>query len=150
MPRNPESDARKKYLAKLLESRIGELDRPHPSRPDWYSSIDGIIHVFFTDSKPHFDRRPWFDMKLSDIYELANQDAGFVIFVLGDKDNFLVIPATSLRAKLENYRPGPQAMAEGRYHFNLHGRTFEQLKDWDLKPYAQNWELIPARPKNPN
>ncbi|HEX3626633.1 MAG TPA: hypothetical protein VH280_14555 [Verrucomicrobiae bacterium] len=109
--------------------------------------MDGKIHVFFTDSKAHWEKRPWFDMKLSDISDLATCEAGFVVFVLGDEENFLVIPAATLKAELKNYRPGPRAMAEGRYHFNLHGRTFEQLPTWDLKPYAQNWELIPALQK---
>jgi hypothetical protein len=144
MPRNPESDARKRHLAKCLENRIGPLERPHSSRTDWYSSKDGSIHVFITDSKPHYEKRPWFDMKLSDIDELANCSAGFVIFVLGLATNFLVIPATTLQSELKNYQAGRRAMEEGRYHFNLHGNAFEQLPNWDLQPFAQNWERIPS------
>jgi hypothetical protein len=149
MPRNPESDARKKHLAKYLENRIGALKCPHPSRVDWYSSLDGNTHVFITDSKPHYNARPWFDMKLSDITELANYPEGFVIFVLGDEANFLVIPAAILQSEIKNYQAGLRAMEEGRYHFNLRGNTFEQLPNWNLQPFAQNWENIPKR-QNPN
>ena len=149
MPRNPESDARKRRLAQCLENRIGALKRPNRSRVDWYSSLDGNTHVFITDSKPHYNARPWFDMKLSDINELANYPDGFVIFVLGYDDNFLVIPAAILQSELKNYQAGLRAREEGLYHFNLRGNTFEQLPNWNLQSFAQNWQQIPNR-QNPN
>ena len=93
MPRNPASEIRKKHIASLLECRLGSLDCNHRHRSDWYSSKDGKVEVFITDSKAHFDQRPWFDMKNEDIKELAKQSNGFIIFVLGDDANYLVVPA---------------------------------------------------------
>jgi len=81
-------------------------------------------------------------MKLSDITTLAGCPAGFIIFLLGSETNFLVIPAAVLKSRLKDYKAGPRSMEEGRYHFNLHGRSFEQLPNWDLMPFAQNWGLI--------
>ena len=124
MPRNPASDARKLRVANCLEERIGPLTKPFSSRLDWYCSNDGKIHVFITDSKVHYSKRPWFDMKLSDITTLAGYTAGFIIFFLGSETNFLVIPAAVLKSRLKDYKAGPRSMEEGHYHFNLHGRSF--------------------------
>jgi hypothetical protein len=82
MPRNPLSEDRKKHIVSLLQSRLGSLERNHQNRLDWYSSKDGKVDIFITDSKAHFGRRPWFDMKITDIEELAEHPAGFIIFIL--------------------------------------------------------------------
>lgn len=80
-------------------------------------------------------------MKFSDIKELATHPAGFIIFVLGYKDNYLVIPAKHLIEELPNHIEG--LTENGFYHFNLHGNAFEQLPDWNLRLYADKIELIP-------
>jgi hypothetical protein len=144
MPRNPESETRKKQIVSVLRCRLGSLDRNHPHRSDWYSSEDGSVEVFITDSKAHFDQRPWFDMKNEDIKELAKHPDGFIIFVLGDDTNYLVVPAKHLLAELPNYNE--RITEDGRYHFNivLGEKGFKQLPNWNLQQYRNRIELIPS------
>lgn len=143
--RNPASDARKRHIVLLLQSRLGLLHREDERRTDWYSSKDGRVNVFITDSKFHEHHR-WFDMAHADIKALAAHPAGFIIFVLGRQDNFLVIPAKDLLAQLPNYQPG-HPTNDNRYHFNLPlgGNAFAQLPNWTLNPYADKIELIPLK-----
>ena|ERR1700733_2805847 len=142
MPCNPESEARKKHIVSLLESHLGSLDRNRPHRLDWYSSKNRKVEIFITDSKAHFNQRPWFDMKFSDIKELAEHPAGFIIFVLGDDNNYLVIPAKDLNSELPNHNE--RMTEDGRYHFNivLGKKGFKQLPDWNLHQYQNKIELI--------
>jgi hypothetical protein len=146
---NPESETRKKHIVSLLECRLGSLDRNHPHRRDWYSSKDGKVEVFITDSKAHFNLRPWFDMKNEDIKELAKHSAGFIIFVLGDDTNYLVVPAKYLMAELPNHNEGPTE--NEFYHFNIVSgkKGFKQLPNWDLRQYRDKIELIPSISNEP-
>ncbi|HEU6447837.1 MAG TPA: hypothetical protein VFV23_05320 [Verrucomicrobiae bacterium] len=141
--RNPESDKRKRQIVLELQNRVGVLEKKFPNRPDWYLSAADKIEIFITDSKSHGGRRTWFDMANSDIKALASHPAGFIIFVLGYADNFLVVPAKDLAAQLRNYHGN--LTEDGRYHFNLNkrGNEFEQLPNWDLHPYADSFEMIP-------
>ncbi|HEY5231931.1 MAG TPA: hypothetical protein VIK35_00145 [Verrucomicrobiae bacterium] len=141
--RNPASDARKRHVVSLLQVRLGILERKFSNRPDWYLSDGDNVEVFITDSKPHCERRPWFDMSVADIKALAGHSCGFIIFVLGYKDNFLVIPAKDLMAHLPEYRDNQTQ--NGRYHLNLNKKRteFEQFPGWSLYPYADKLELIP-------
>ena len=143
--RNPASEARKRHIVSLLEYRLGPLDQPYKHRTDWHSPKDRSVEVFITDSKPHPNRRRWYDMAHADIEALAKHSAGFIIFVLGYKDNFLVIPAKDLLSELQNYQPS-HATEDGRYHLNLNrcGNAFEQIPNWELHRYADKIELVHA------
>lgn len=144
MPRNPASEIRKKHIVSLLKRRLGSLDCNHLHRSDWYSSYDGKVEVFITDSKAHFDQRPWFDMKNEDIKELAKHPDGFIIFILGDDTNYLVVPAKHLKAEIPNHNE--RITEDGRYHFNivLGKKGFKQLPNWHLHQYRNKIELIPS------
>lgn len=146
MPRNPESERRKRHIASLLQQHVGPLCRNHARRSDWFSAENGSVDVFITDSKATYRQRPWFDMREDDLKELARHPAGFVIFILGDDSHYLVIPARELVAQLPNHREG--LVETGFYHFNtvLGKRAFEQLPDWDFSQYVVKLELIPQRP----
>jgi hypothetical protein len=145
MAKNEASEVRKQHIVSLLEQRLGPVCTNHPRRPDWYSSKDGLVDVFITDSKAHYGQRPWFDMKEKDIKQLASSPAGFIIFILGDEDSYLVVPATDLLAQLPHHREG--RLNTGFFHFNivLGGRAFEQLPDWGLRQYLRKIELIPQK-----
>ena len=134
MPVNEASERRKQQIVAFLKHRVGALFTHHPRRPDWYSSADGSVAIFITDSKAHYHQRPWFDMRSDDLTELAQHPAGFVIFILGDETSYLVIPAHDLVAQLPHHREG--LLETGFYHFNtvLGRRAFQQLPEWDLSP----------------
>ncbi len=144
MPRNAVSEQRKKHIVSLLECRLGPLCRRHPRRWDWYSPADGTVDVFITDSKAHYNQRPWFDMRNQDVKELADHPAGFVIFILGDEDCYLVVPARELMQQLPYHTEGQ--LESGFYHFNtvIGRRAFEQLPSWDLSQYLGKIDLIPC------
>ena len=145
MPRNPTSEARKKNIVSLLKSRLGPLCLNHQRRPDGYSTEDGSVDVFITDSKATYRQRPWFDMRDDDLNYLANHPAGFILFILGDETRYLVVPARDLVAQLPNHREG--LLETGFYHFNtvLGKRAFEQLPAWDYSQYLGKIELIPQK-----
>jgi hypothetical protein len=145
MPVNEQSELRKEKILSLVKQRIGACYRNHANRRDWYSSKDGTVDVFITDSKAHFNKRPWFDMKDDDIQELANHEAGFVIFILGDDNDYIVVPARDLAAQRPNHIEG--LLPTGFYHFNLVLRRpiFQQLPEWNLKPYFRKIELLPQQ-----
>jgi hypothetical protein len=151
MPRNPESEERKNRIVSLLEQRIGPLRHKYHNRHDWYFSKNDKVEVFITDSKAHFHERPWFDMKDSDIKELATHPAGFIVFILGNADNYLVVPAQHLNEELKNYIVGRRKAEKGFYHFNLRlgGQSFTQLPNWKLYSYAEKIELIPLALEEP-
>jgi hypothetical protein len=142
MPRNPASETRKRHIVSILESRFGSLNCNHPHRSDWYSSKDGKVEVFITDSKAHFNQRPWFDMKDEDIQKLSKHTAGFVIFILGEDTNYLVVPAKHLVTELPNHNEG--LTEDGFYHFNimLGKKGFKQLPNWNLHQYRNKIELV--------
>lgn len=131
-----------------MKQRVGSLVRNHPRRHDWYSSDDGSVDVFVTDSKAHYSQRPWFDMRDDDLRALAAHRAGFVIFILGDAGSYLVVPARDLIAQLPHHTEG--VLETGFYHFNtvLGRRAFAQLPDWVLSPYLGKIELIPEGAAN--
>ena len=141
--RNEESEKRKKHIVSLLTDRLGQLCRNHPRRLDWYSSKDDSVDVFIADSKARYGQRPWFDMREKDLKALANHRAGFIIFILGDQDCYLVVPAKDLVAQLPHHKEG--LLETGFYHFNLKlgGKAFEQLPQWSLSQYLGKIELIP-------
>jgi len=142
MPRNSISEARKKSFVSLLEQRLGPLCLNHPRRSDWYSSRDGTVDVFTTDSKATYRQRPWFDMRDDDLKALATHPAGFIVFILGDDTHHLVIPARDLVAQLPSHREG--LLDSGFHHFNtvLGRRAFEQLPAWDFSQYLGKIEVI--------
>ncbi|HEV2328249.1 MAG TPA: hypothetical protein VGY56_05600 [Verrucomicrobiae bacterium] len=145
---NPESDARKRAIVSCLDQRFGISRHKHENRPDWYFLRGGGSEVFITDSKAHYDQRPWFDMDESDINELAQNSAAFVIFILGESDSFLVIPANRLLDELQNYVTDRRQIKRGRYYFNLNKNFkpyFKQLPAFDLHPFKGNLELIQSR-----
>lgn len=139
--RNKASDDRKRHMVALLEERLGTLEQKFPNR-DWYLSAAGKIEVFITDSTSHYGRRPWYDMAERDIEALARHSSAFIIFVLGHKDNFLVVPAKDFVTHLPEYRDN--ITADGRYILNLNNQRteFEQFPNWPLRPYADNLEII--------
>jgi len=141
---NPESDARKNKIVLDLQQRFGALERKHPNRHDWYSLKADKIEIFITDSQAHYAERPWFDMERRDIKLLAEHPAGFVVFILGDADTYLVVPAKRLQDELKNYVAGRRKAPRGFYHFNLllPGKAFAQLPNFDLHPYLKNLQLI--------
>lgn len=145
MPHGPnaESDARKRAIVSHLDQKFGISARKHSNRPDWYFLKEGKAEVFITDSKAHHNERPWFDMAESDIDELAENPAAFMIFVLGEADSFLVIPAKRLKDELKHYTTDRRQIKRGRYYFNLKFKPhFEQLQDFDLRPFKENLKLI--------
>ena len=83
MPVNEASEARKKQIVVLLKQHLGSLCKNHPHRPDWYSSEDGSVDVFVTDSKAHYHQRPWFDMRHSDLKTLAQGSSREDVLKLG-------------------------------------------------------------------
>jgi hypothetical protein len=141
---NPESDARKSQIVLDLQQCFGVLNRKYPNRHDWYSIREDKGEVFITDSTAHFDKRPWFDMKHSDIAELAEHPAAFIIFILGEAGNYLVIPAKRFQGELKHYIAGRRKVKKGFYHFNLllPGKAFAQLPNFELRPYLNNLQLI--------
>jgi hypothetical protein len=145
MPINEDSERRKAKILSIVEMRLGYCCRNHPKRHDWYSSKDGTVDVFITDSKAHYDKRPWFDMRDDDLTKLANQTTGFVIFILGDETRYLVIPARDIVEQLPNHQEG--LLERGFYHFNmgLGKQVFEQLPVWNLRQYLGKIELIPQK-----
>jgi hypothetical protein len=106
MPRNPESEKRKKHIATVLENLVGPLYVTHSRRSDWYTSKGASVDIFITDSKATYNQRPWFDMRDDDLQQLARHANGFVIFILGDDARFLVVPAQDLVAQLPSHREG--------------------------------------------
>jgi hypothetical protein len=125
-----------------LESRLGTLERK--IREDWYSSKNGAVEVFVTDSKADYGKRPWFDMLGKDLKELSRHANGFVIFILGDVSNYLVIPAKILQEELRNHTTGPTI--NGFYHFNLSkiGDAFKQLPELKLAQFKEKIDLLPT------
>jgi len=71
-------------------------------------------------------------MREKGLKALANHRAGFIIFILGDQDCYLVVPAKDLVAQLPHHKGG--LLETGFYHFNLKlgGKAFEQLPQWSL------------------
>lgn len=145
MPVNRDSERRKSKILSLVGGRLGPCCRNHSRRLDWYSSGDGTVDVFITDSKAHYGKRPWFDMRADDLQSLATHPLGFVIFILGDDDRYLVVPARDIDEQLPNHQEG--CTTKGFYHFNLGlgKRTFEQLPAWNLFPYLGKIDLIPQK-----
>ena len=149
MPRNPQSENRKGHVVSLVQQRLGPCHRKHSNRPDWYSSKIDAVDVFITDSKSTSQHAPWYDMKEKDLEELANHPAGFVLFVLGDPQRYLVIPARDLKARLPGHLEGPTE--DGYYHFHVvRGKPiFKDLPAWNLTPYVDKLELIPYLANTP-
>jgi hypothetical protein len=136
MPRNPKSEARKQRVVSVLEMRTGPLVRKYQNR-DWYCTGESSVELFVTDSKDL-----WFDMADKDITEFATHRAGFIIFVFGDVNSFVVIPAKDLEAHISEH-DGPVSET-GNFHFHLERNSFRELPHWNLQPYAQNLQLIDA------
>jgi len=107
--------------------------------------MDGTVDVFITDSKPHYSKRPWFDMRADDLKELAMHHAGFIIFILGEENSYLVIPAKDVDQQIPNHQE--RLTSKGFYHFNvaLGKRVFEQLPAWDLYQYLRKIESLPQK-----
>ena len=87
---------RKKRIASLLQQRLGPLCLNHSRRADWYSSEDGAVDVFITDSKAHYHQRPWFDMRDDDLTKLAEHPTSFIIFIFAARRVFWLFQCVTL------------------------------------------------------
>ena len=87
--------------------------------------------------------RAWYDVQQADVEELASQTKSFFIFLLGEENHYLVIPAKDLSAQLL-YHPGPTG--RGFYHLNLsedhEGMRFKETPEWELFPYLNEIERV--------
>jgi hypothetical protein len=83
-------------------------------------------------------------MTRADIDELTENEFGFIIFILGEADSYLVIPAKRLLEELKNYVQGRRKVKRGFYHFNLPlpSKAFAQLPTFELSAYVNNLQLI--------
>ena|SRR5438876_2541957 len=144
MPRNRQSEARKQAVLGLVWHRIGPTQRKHPTRPDWHVSKDESVEVFITDSKSTDKHAPWYDMRKTDIDELASRPAAFIIFILGDQSRYLVAPASQIAAQLQKHSPPTD---NGFYHFHIvRGKSeFKEFPAWNIKPYVDNMSQIPLQ-----
>jgi hypothetical protein len=88
-------------------------------------------------------------MERTDINELAENESGFIIFILGEADNYLVIPAKLLQEELKNYVQGRRKVKRGFYHFNLPlpSKAFAQLPTFELNAYVNNLQSIQTTTK---
>jgi hypothetical protein len=97
MARSFESDKEKKLVVSNLENEMGKFIKPNNRRPDWLIKPNKRLSVFITYSKLE---DLFYDVNNDDLVTWLNYEKSFVIFVLGNHEDLLIVPVDTLSSKL--------------------------------------------------
>jgi len=139
MPSNTTSDTEKGAIREYLCRLIGEPKQPVSYRPDLLVSGDGLLCVFVTYSA---GEDLFYDVSEKDLVEWDGHARAFIIFLMGNRERALVVPARLLHKEL--VRAGRSVSDKyGDYKLHLVQQPgvyyFRELPDWELSRYFNNY-----------
>ena len=126
----------KAKVKQQIDQIVGPMASPNRRRQDWLVNTRRDLSVFVTFSQ---DDPAWFDLNRKDLHSWQSYSRAFVVFVMRDHSEALIIPVPSLAPLLNNH------MLDGGGNFNLHinfrgGRyRFTELPAFDLTPFHNNY-----------
>jgi hypothetical protein len=123
----------------VIESILGVMSTPHSRRRDWLISKDHTLSVFVTFSRSD---QLFYDISPTDLDLWQSYSQAFIIFVMGDHREVLIIPLDQLQAIVANLDP------RGYGEFKLHlvhqstGYRFKEAQWTDLNRFYNNYSLL--------
>jgi len=128
-----------------LEKNLGKTLIPFEKRKSWKQSVDKKIsfHLLFSKFYPA-DSRYWYGIKKDDISLWEIFDRSFVVFVLGDSQEIMIIPALELKKGLENTYIQPTSGNRYKVHILRENNNFYflEIKDLEINRHYNNFNQI--------
>lgn len=127
-------------VREIAEKHIGPLFK-HKSRRNWYTTIDLGTSIYFTFSKYYeLQRVWWYGFVSKDIEAMLEFRKAYIILIMGNHKNTLVIPAKIIKLILNNVR----RKRDGNYTMHLvkDGYAFKEAPSYDLRTYKNMYDQM--------
>ncbi len=95
-----EPSVEKAAVLDVVEGLVGRTRQVAPRRPDWRVSHSGRTSVFITFSNFSEDGDLFYDVSQADLEAWLEYERAFVVFVMGEARNVLVVPVAALRDRV--------------------------------------------------
>ena len=139
MGRSELSEVEKGKVWETIEQTVGTMHPESRRRKDWRLSEDGRLSIFVTFSR---DDQRFFDVNERDLKEWLSYPRAFIILVLGDHQQVLIVPAREMKRLVERRQPTSTG------DFKLHvvdrsgGLEFTEVRGCDLMNFYNNYSQL--------
>src|ERR1017187_6696515 len=142
MPTKIEPRLEKQKAWGQIEAITGSLIKPVGHRPDWRTTQDHALSIQVTFSKYE---QQFYDVSDADFERWESYKSAFVIFLMGDSENILVVPADELKRHIRaEHRQPSEEYADYKLHLvkgdDAYG--FRELPNLNLKKYHNAYRLL--------
>ena len=147
MPRNEESRMAKDEVWLRIEEHVGPLVSV-PRRRDWRTNLDDTLSIFVTFSKYHSGHDwYWYGIRHEDLENWLAYDSSFVVFILGEADQVLVIPVEILKYHIDKENVSHQEDKHS-YKINIMEEDLRivQLPNLDAMLYLNDYSRFSFSP----
>ena len=142
MPTKKESRIEKQKAWRQIEAIVGNLIKPVSYRPDWRTTQDHDLSIQVTFSKYE---QQFYDVSDADFERWKSYKSVFVIFLVGDSENALVVPADELKRHIRSeHRQPSEEYADYKLHLIKGGDAykFRELPNLNLTKYHNAYLLL--------
>jgi hypothetical protein len=128
-----------------LEKSIGKTLVPMENRKNWRKSVDEKLSFYLAYSKYYPEgSRYWYGIKEADFKLWEEFERSFVIFVLGQSEETIAVPAKELHSGLTNSYIEPTSGERYKVHILREGNKFHflEIRNFDINPYYNYFNQI--------
>lgn len=122
---------------------VGPIHQPNPRRKDWLVTTDDSTSVFITFSQAD---HLFYDVNAEDMRDWpASYDQTFVVFVLGARDDVLVVPLSKLQSLVQNHGLEPKGRGDYKLHIAMGPGgeyVFREAPTVDLSAFHNNYDVL--------
>lgn len=133
------ADNEKGEARNLIEQSVGPLEPVDNRHRSWYKTRDNKFSALITFSK---SSQRFFDLHPKDLASLLTYPKAFVVFLLGSRDQALIIPAQ----RLERLVAGLPTKGHGEVKLHVVGEfancKFHEVPGVSLSPFYNNYSQL--------
>lgn len=142
MPTKKESGVEKQKAWRQIETITGNLIKSVGHRPDWRTTQDNALSIQVTFSKYE---QQFYDVSDADFERWKSYKVAFVVFLVGDCENALVVPADELKKHIKaEHRQPSEEYADYKLHLikGTDAYAFRELPNLNLIKYHNAYHLL--------
>lgn len=142
MPTKKEPRLEKQKAWRQIEAITGSLIKPVGHRPDWRTTQDHALSIQVTFSKYE---QQFYDVSDADFETWENYKSAFVIFLVGDSENALVVPTDELKRHIRaEHRQPSEEYADYKLHLvkGYDAFRFRELPNLNLTKFHNAYRLL--------
>ncbi len=141
MSRTLIADAEKANIWSKIEELIGETRQHSKRRSDWRVTKDGQLCIFMTFSDEDDNGNFFYDLKQRDIESWKMYSRSFVVFVIQNSSQSLIIPLSIIQDQIIENRRATDMQGNFKLHIipRRHSYDFQEFPTLDTKPFFNNY-----------